>query len=291
MNNPTILLTGGTGFLGSKILEALVNQDYSVVLLKRSTSKLWRINHLLKRIKTFDADRISLDKVFKEQKIDIVIHTACEYGRMSETLHHVAQSNIIFSLKVLDACLKYDIKTFINTDTLLPRNLNAYTLSKKQFFEWLKEKSDQIQIINIKIDLIYGTKDDTTKFIPWVITQIKKNVPKIKFTKGEQERDFIFVDDVVSAFMIILKKSPNFQNYNEFDVGTGEPIKIRVFLECLKKIYISNFGEIKTKFVYGEIPYRPNEMMAININNKPLNNLGWSPKINLQQGLRKILKE
>ena len=52
-------------------------------------------------------------------------------GRMSETLHNVVQSNLIFSLKVLDACLKYDIaKTFINTDTLLPSNLNSYTLSK-----------------------------------------------------------------------------------------------------------------------------------------------------------------
>ena len=291
MNNPTILLTGGTGFLGSKILKSLVDQDYSVVLLKRSTSKMWRINHLIKYIKSYDLDRVSLDKIFKEQKIDIVIHTACEYGRSSEAIQHIAESNILFGLRILDVCLKYNTKTFINTGTMLPDNLNAYTLSKKQFVEWLKIKSNKIQVINLKIELMYGTKDDQTKFIPWVILQLKQNKPKIKLTMGEQKRDFIFVEDVVSVFTTLLKQLSNLQRYSEFDVGTGQLTEIRVFLEHLKKIYKLHFGEIKTKFAFGEIPYRQKEIMTVEINNKPLINLGWSPKINLQQGLNEILKE
>ena len=291
MNQPTILLTGGTGFLGSKLLETLVSQDYPVVLLKRSTSKLWRIDHLIKHIKSYDIDKIPLDKAFKEQKIDIVIHTACEYGRSGKLIQQIVESNILFGLKVLDACLKYNIKTFFNTDTLLPNNLNSYTLSKKQFVEWLKIKSNKIQVVNLKIDLMYGIKDDSTKFIPWVISQLKQNVPKIKLTTVEQKRDFIYVEDVVSALMTILKKTSTLQRYNEFDVGTGQLIEVKTFLEYLKKIYKSNFGAIKTKLAFGEIPYRQQEIMTVEVDNKPLIDLGWSPKMDVQQGLKEILKE
>ena len=62
-----------------------------------------------------------------------------------------------------------------------------------------------------------------------------------------------------------------------------------MFLEFLSEnLYFKFLEKLKQKFVYGEIPYRPNEIMTININNKPLIDLGWSPKINLQQGLRKF---
>ena len=291
MSKPTILLTGATGFLGSKILESLLNQNYPVVLLKRSTSKLWRIDHLIKHIKSYDIDKIPLDKAFKEQKIDIVIHTACEYGRSGKLTHQIVESNILFGLKVLDSCLKYNIKTFFNTDTLLPNNLNSYTLSKKQFVEWLKIKSNKIQVVNLKIDLIYGIKDNSTKFIPWVISQLKQNVPKIKLTTGEQKRDFIYVEDVVSALMTILKKTSTLQRYNEFDVGTGQLIEVKTFLEYLKKIYKSNFGAIKTRLAFGEIPYRQQEIMTVEVDNKPLIDLGWSPKMDVQQGLKEILKK
>ena len=291
MNKPTILLTGGTGFLGSKLLEALMGQDYSVVLLKRSTSKLWRIDHLIKNIKSYDVDKVPLNKAFEEQKIDIVIHTACEYGHGDKLIQQIVESNILFGIKVLDACLKYNTKTFFNTDTLLPSNLNAYTLSKKHFVEWLKIKSNKVQVVNLKIELMYGIKDDSTKFIPWVISQLKQNAPEIKLTTGEQKRDFIYVEDVVSAFMTILKKTSDLQRYNEFDVGTGKLIEVKVFLEYLKKIYQSNFGAIKTKLAFGEIPYRQQEIMTVEVDNKPLIHLGWSPKMDVQQGLKEILKE
>ena len=62
MNNPTILLTGATGFLGSHLLEALLKQDYSVVVLKRSTSNLWRIEHLAGQYKSYNLDETALDR-------------------------------------------------------------------------------------------------------------------------------------------------------------------------------------------------------------------------------------
>ena len=183
MSKPTILLTGATGFLGSKILESLLNQNYPVVILKRSTSNLWRIKHLIKFAKSYNIDAISLDRAFIDQKINSVIHTACQYDRNGKIIQQIAASNLMFGLEILDTCLKFKTNTFFNIDTVLQKNLNAYTLSKNQFVEWLKLKSTQIQIVNLKIDMMYGPKDDTNKLIPWVISELKKKCARYKINK------------------------------------------------------------------------------------------------------------
>ncbi len=229
----TILLTGGTGFLGSHLLNALLEKDYSVVLLKRSTSNTWRIKHLLSNVQSYDVDLVSMDEIFRSNQIDAVIHTACHYGRNGDSISSIVESNLMFGLKVLDACITGNVKTFINTDSLLPKNLNTYSLSKKQFSEWLEQLSDQIQVINLKLEHMYGPKDDSTKFISWIMSQLKENVAEIRLTKGEQLRDFIHIEDIVSAYILILDKAPVLRSFNEFEVGTGSLISVKDFLERL----------------------------------------------------------
>jgi CDP-paratose synthetase len=287
----TILLTGATGFLGSHLLESLLLKEYKVIILKRSTSNTSRIEHLLDQCISYDVDTRPLESAFEEQRIDVVMHVACHYGRNDDPIHQVVESNLIFGLRILDACLKFNTNIFFNTDTLLQKNLNFYTLSKKQFAEWLEKISDKIQIINFKIEHIYGPKDDATKFVPWVLSQLKANVPEIKLTLGEQERDFIYIDDVVSAYLIALEKSPSLDRFNEFDIGTGQLLTVKSFLKSLKKTYEENFGLTSTKLVFGEIPYREGEMMTVEVNNQPLLNLGWRPRIKLKGGLTSIIKE
>jgi CDP-paratose synthetase len=288
---PTILLTGATGFLGSHLLEALLNQGYPVVVLKRSTSNLWRIEHLTGQYQSYDVDKAPLEKAFEEQRIDCVIHTACHYGRNGDPISDIVESNLMFGLRILDACLKFNTDTFFNTDTLLQKHLNVYTLSKKQFVEWLTQASDKIQVVNLKLEHMYGPKDDTTKFVPWVISQLQQSVAEIKLTKGEQQRDFIYIDDVVSAYLTVLEQAKKLPSFSEFDVGTGQLVTVRGFLEQLKEVYEANFGSTDTKLAFGAIPYREGEMMTVEVDNKALLGLGWLPTTNMQQGLERILKE
>lgn len=287
----TILLTGATGFLGSHLLEALLKKNYKIVILKRSSSNAWRIQHLLHQVTSYDVDTQSLEMAFEQQHIDAVIHTACLYGRNGESTHQIVESNLMFGLRLLDACTRFNADTFFNTDTLLQKNLNTYTLSKKQLVEWLQQQSDKIQIVNLRLEHMYGTKDDTTKFVPWVISQLNSNEPEIKLTLGEQQRDFIYIDDVVSAYLITLEKSSGLAAYNEFDVGTGQLITVRSFLEKLKHSYDVVCGLTKTKLAFGAIPYRQGEMMSVEVDNKSLVALGWKPKTSLDKGFEYILKE
>lgn len=286
----TILLTGATGFLGSHLLEALLKKGYKIVILKRSTSDLWRIEELMPQVISYDVDVQPLELAFKQQHIDCVMHTACHYGRNDDSLGQIVETNLMFGLKIIDASLKFNTAIFINTDTLLNKYLNVYSLSKKQFVEWLQQASDKIQVINLKLEHMYGPKDDSTKFVPWVLSQLQQRVADIKLTKGEQQRDFIYIDDVVSAFLIALEKATSLKDFSEFDVGTGQLVSVKNFLEQLKVSYEATFSATVTKLAFGAIPYRPGEMMTVEVNNKPLLDLGWEPKISFEKGTQKFLK-
>jgi nucleoside-diphosphate-sugar epimerase len=143
----TVLVTGGTGFLGSHIINCLLKKRYNVILLKRSNSNTWRINGLIDNIKVYDIDADGIDRAFKDQHIDIIIHTACTYGKKNESMFLVAETNIMFGIRILEYALNYKVDTFFNTDSFfntnsdLPKYLNTYSLSKRQFTEWLKQNS------------------------------------------------------------------------------------------------------------------------------------------------------
>lgn len=291
MSAVTILLTGATGFLGSHLLKALLENGYKVVILKRSNSNCWRISHLMNKVLVYDIDLQPLELAFKENKINVVIHTACNYGRKGNDLTGITEANITFGLRILDACLKYKTNTFINTDTILDKKINAYALSKKQFLEWLKTHSKEIQIVNLKLEHMYGQKDDDSKLAPWLLSEFEAGASEIDLTKGEQQRDFIYIDDVVFAYLIILKKISSLSSFSEFDVGTGMPISVRSFIEQLKEIFENKFGKIETKLNFGVIPYRENEPMSIKISNQPLIELGWVANTKLNKGLEKILND
>ncbi|OIP96284.1 MAG: epimerase [Piscirickettsiaceae bacterium CG_4_10_14_3_um_filter_44_349] len=291
MSKPTVLLTGATGFLGSYLLEALLRNGHKVAILKRSTSNLWRIKHLIDQVTSYDVDMQPLEVAFEQQHIDVVIHTACHYGRNGSSTSEIVETNLVFGLKILETAVNHKVTTFINTDSLLPRNLNTYSLSKKQLVDWLKQHSSKIQVINLKLEHMYGPKDDSTKFIASLVTQLKENAPEIKLTSGVQRRDFIYIDDVVSAFLIVLKKSKDLPEFSEFEVGTGESTEIKTFVENLKWVFEKLYGKTTTQLNFGAIPYREGEIMEFKVDNQALRQLGWNSQVLLQQGLEHSLKE
>ena len=91
-----ILLTGATGFLGSHLLESFLKSNYKTIILKRSSSNSWRINHLVNEFVSYDVDETEIDIIFEKEKPDIVVHTACSYGRKSESISSLLKNNLIF---------------------------------------------------------------------------------------------------------------------------------------------------------------------------------------------------
>ena len=292
MKKETILLTGATGFLGSYLLESFISLNFNVIILKRSTSSTIRINHLLNNVSYYNVDLLSsLDDVFVQNKIDIIVHTACSYGRTNESIKEIINTNLIFGINLMELGVKFKVKTFINTGSLLTRNVNSYSLSKAQLTDWLKINSSEIQVINLKIEHMYGPKDDNKKFLPWLINEMKNGTENINLTSGIQKRDFIYIDDVVSAYNLIISKSEKLENWSEFDIGTNSFVIVKDFvIQIAKELEINQNIKVVPRLKFGFINYREGDIMIPQLDNSKLLNLGWAPRTSLKEGIKKILK-
>lgn len=282
----TILLTGASGFLGSHLLKYLIDDGYNVVILKRSTSDTSRINHLLEYVDSYNIDQIELSSIFDSVKIDVIINTVCSYGRGSESLAIMIKSNLIFGLELLEAAVKNNVGTFINTDSLLPRTLNNYSLSKAQLTDWLQKFSDQIQVVNFKIEHMYGPNDDSKKFLPWLVDEMLEKTCDINLTSGIQKRDFVHIYDVIEAYAQVLRKLKNLGRYSQFDVGTGNFIAMKeIILQIADKIQNYSNSDIRSRLMFGSVAYRAQDIMKPALNLEGILALGWSPKIDTKEGI------
>ena len=288
--NKRILLTGATGFLGSHLLESFISNGFEVSILKRSTSQTFRIDFLVDQYESYNIDEKNLKEIFEVVKPDIVVHTACSYGRNNETTFEVLETNLIFALELLKESEVNNVRTFINTDTLLPKNINEYSLSKTQFREWLEIKSKNIQVVNLRLEHIYGPKDDDSKFVPWLLNKMICEEGSIKLTSGIQKRDFIYITDLVAVYLLIINKANGLPNWNLFDIGTNHLIEMKSFVLLIAQIVKKIFGkQIIHRLEFGAIEYRPFDVMTPTIDASKIKKLGWTPAIDISEGLELII--
>lgn len=283
-----IVLTGVTGYLGSNLAIALLKHGHSVIGLKRGSSSTNRINNIIDSLTLVDIERINFDSIFHEYgRIDVIIHTATNYGRNNDTIVDIFNANTFFPLCLLDAGAKAGVHGFLNTDTILDKYLNIYAFSKNQLLDWgrffaIREK---IAFWNLKLEHFYGAHDDPAKFTAFIINSCLSNIPEIQLTPGYQRRDFIYIDDVVSAYLTLLDEihvSP--LGFKEYEIGSGVSIPIRDFVSLVKKLT----GAI-TKLNFSALPYRDGEVMYSAANIIPLRELGWHCKHDIETGIIKLL--
>jgi nucleoside-diphosphate-sugar epimerase len=281
-----ILITGGTGYLGSNIINAF-KDHYDFVLLKRESSDLRRIESCLPKVSIYNIDEVDNDFVQKIE-IDILLHCATHYGRKDADAVNSIEVNLLFPLRLLSLFKKHNKKIiFINTDTILDKNINAYSLSKCQFKEWMKFFSDSIPFINIQLEHFYGPNDDRSKFVSFLINAFLSELPEINLTKGEQNRYFTFIDDIVSAFGVIIDNINKFPlGLTDLQISNDQPVNLKEFIMTVQRIS----GNNTTRLNFGSIPYRDGELMHFPINSSLVKSLGWRPQVSLEQGLFKTIE-
>jgi nucleoside-diphosphate-sugar epimerase len=278
MSYNNLLVTGATSYLGKAFLEKHYSAFNKVFAIVRPTTN----HNILKSIPNIQFIELKNDIAqLQNIKFDIVLHLATCYGRKNETAEEVFKTNVTFPEELLKE-LKGKIKFWINIDTSLPAEVNNYALAKFKFLEILKS-TPHLNILNLKLQQLYGPNDGT--FINFIVDSLIKKIPSIEMTKGTQQRDFIYIDDVVSAIFTSLKtfviNENGQQTFRQIDIGSGTTYSIKEVVEVLQKIS-NNYD---TKFLWGKKIERINEPQKLVASPDALHALGWKTQFNLDLGL------
>lgn len=277
-----ILLTGATGFLGANLLRRLI-ADHDIAILSRASSSFARIEDLMPRLTNYRMELQSIDDIVASFRPDSIIHCATDYGRKAVPPMQIVEANLILPLKLIHAAGRFDVKRFINTDTFLDKGVSYYSLSKRQFLEWFKTYQDRMLCVNMVLEHFYGPYDDPTKFVSFIIHELLSGKPEIPLTPGTQKRNFIHINDVVSAFETVLSYpfSDN-RGFKEFFIASEQTIEIRQLVQKLKEYC----GNTVTHLNFGALPFRANEVMDSSVDISAMKALGWHPSVSLEEGLR-----
>ncbi len=187
------------------------------------------------------------------------------------------KTNLELSLKLYELAEESNIKYFLNSDSYWSKNaktleesINLYAYLKKIFTEILKtnsEKNQKIKTINLRFFHVFGENDNPKKFIPQVIKKFQKD-EELNMTSGEQKLDFIYVKEACKIINFILKKINSYEKqYTEIEIGSGQQISLKSFIEEIQKKMLS-----KSKINFGKIEPRRNEVMSAKANLDALQN-------------------
>lgn len=285
-----VLILGITGYLGSELAKKLILYGYIVIGIKRKNSSINRLKSCEPQIKFCDIEDIDFKNFFQiNPGIDTIINTATNYGRKDESFEEIFNSNLNIPLQLLHSATVSNIKNFINTDTTLNKYFNLYSFTKYQFFECgnFFSANYPIKFLNVKLDYFYGEKEDNERFLSYVINICITNTLELKLTSGEQKRDFVYIDDVVNAYMVLIQNIENFPTkFIEFEVGTGKPISIKDAVN-----FIHENTHSRTKLLYGSEPLRDKELLYSSANTSALTSLGWICRYDFFAGIKKVIIE
>jgi len=297
-----VLVTGGAGFIGSNLVDKLIEKRYEVAVIDNlSTGQKSNLNKKVKFYKTDIQDKKIAD-IFSKEKFDAVFHYAAQISVRDSVQDPIAdaKTNILGSLNILEACRKNKVKKIIFSSSggaiygdanAFPTDedckeipLSPYAIAKLSVEKYLYfyYKSFELEFIALRFANIYGPRQNSRGEAGVIAIFADKMITGQPITingLGKQTRDFVFVDDIVSASIMALEQD----KVGIFNLGTAIETDINTIFLKLKDLLNSNCQEVHGPVAPGESQRSClNFSMAKSI-------LGWEPKYNLDQGLEKTV--
>ncbi|AOR38606.1 hypothetical protein BHV42_05030 [Candidatus Melainabacteria bacterium MEL.A1] len=254
MTKNKVLITGGAGFIGSHIVEKLLENNYNVIIIDNlSSGSIENIpNSDTLKLYQLNIEKDDLELVFQKETPDYVIHLAAQTSVNFSISHpyYDANMNVMASIKLLELCKKYNIKKFITASSAaiygnpkyLPIDENhptepmsQYGLSKLTMEKYIKLSG--IPYIIFRFSNAYGPRQKSSKesgVVAIFNNAMKNNEPINIYGDGEQIRDFIYVEDIAN----ICIKAINLNVENEIiNFSTNKGVSLNQLFKVMKSLY------------------------------------------------------
>jgi nucleoside-diphosphate-sugar epimerase len=295
MQKKIALLTGATGFIGSRLTIRLIQEGWEVHVLIRENSSLYELASVSQKIQTHIYKGITEDliQIIRNISPNIVFHLASLFiaRHQSEDINGLIDSNLKFPTQLLEAMAINNIQYFINTGTSWEYyNSNEYNpvclySATKHAFESIIEyyvQVHELRAITLKLFDTYGVGDPRKKIIS-LLNRVANSDESFAMSPGQQEIDLVYIDDVIDMYLLvaseIVKMEPQ-QKY--YDVTSGNPITLKELVARFE----NTLGK-KLNIKWGKLPYRDREVMQ---SQRKMNLFpGWQPKTSLNNGLKEVV--
>lgn len=249
-----VLITGGAGFIGSHIVDKLLENNYSVVVLDNLSSGSEDNLQNSDRLKLYQVniEKDNLEEIFEKEKSDYVFHLAAQTSvnySISNT-YFDADMNIMATIRLLDVCKKYNVKKFITASSAavygnpkyLPIDENhptepmsPYGLSKLTMEKYIQLSG--VPYIMFRFSNAYGPRQKSSKesgVVAIFDKAMKANKPINIYGDGSQVRDFIYVEDIANICIKALES--NVQN-EIINFSTNKGVTLNELFTEMSKIY------------------------------------------------------
>ena len=301
---PRALVTGGAGFLGSHLCDALVSEGYSVIAVDNLlTGRMSNIEHL-RREGNFEFQHININRPFDCGEVNYVFHFASPASPVDYMTHGIDTLKVgsVGTLHALELAHKYHAKYLVsstsecygdplehpqketywgNVNSIGPRSVYD---EAKRFTEALTMAFHRYHSLDTRIVRIFNTYGprmqlNDGRVIPNFMKQALRGEDLTVYGDGTQTRSFCYVNDEIDGILRLAKSEEH------FPVNIGNPDEFTI-LECAQRV-IATTGS-SSKIRYERLPQDDPKQRRPDIG-KAKTLLGWEPKVDLDTGLQMSL--
>jgi len=298
-----ILVTGGAGFIGSNIADALIEKSHDVVVMDNlSTGNKSNVNPRAKFYETDIRDKNSLDKIFDDEKPEAVFHLAAQ-ASVNVSIKKPAfdvENNIIGTINLLEAARDHGSKKFVfsstggaiygdsakrpTPETAEGRPASPYGIDKlanEHFISFFCKNSD-LKATVLRYANVYGPRQNPhgeAGVIAIFTSQMLQNKPLTLCGNGEHTRDYVYVSDVVDANLIALENDSS----GPFNIGTGIETSVSSLIKLLFKA-AGKHGQID------RLPERIEQRNSSLDSSLAQKILGWKSVVKIEDGIKKTVE-
>ncbi len=306
-----ILITGGAGFIGSHLIDRLLERNEEIVCIDNFddfyTPEIKRENvkpHLKKKnfqlIEGDIREKEDLSKIFKANKIKKVIHLAARPGvraSLKNPLLYV-EVNVKGTLNLLELSKDYNVEQFIfgssssvyGVNSKLPfeegdktnAQISPYAVSKKtgELLCYTYSHLYSLPIIVLRFFTVYGPRQRPEMAIHKFTSLMAQDKEIPVFGNGNSQRDYTYIADIIEGIIKALEKKIS---YEIFNLGSAHPIELKYLISLLEKNLDKKARIKKLPLPLGDVPITYADI------NKSKKLLGYNPQINVEEGIEKFV--